>query len=358
MSSLHAAVDQFLHLLDTVQNMDELQAGMNAVLPHIQQATPEELTEQLRRFVRGVSVPIDPGARIMVGAAALTCGVMVENGGDPSVCGDILLDRLEELLRELKEFWDLVRARARVAISPRNAKDVAGKFFSEVMAVNQAAAYAYYGHYPLLLSVVAHLSKSKQLRATARGRSQFLELAPNVDVVISEHQHLGCLLRVLDDEPLLVLHPGERKGFQTRMTAVADVLQLDTLCAARLIGGPAAGLLVGKKPDPVIISTATDGKVREDLTVASVFHLWQWQALRPDGSLPTGARSPYLFPWNAFPDEIPAFEGMRVLLLGPRSEPANWPATRRYRDMPGDLVVERPLSTEETADWLARLAAR
>jgi hypothetical protein len=357
MSELHRGITKVLDLLNSAQAMDQIQAGLRAVHPHIRRATSEELTEQLRRFVPGFR-GAQPSDRMVVAIAALLCGTMVEHGGDSDVCGEVLLDCLEDLLRALGGFWEEVRRLAGVAVNPENANSLADVHAGEIAAADRPAALAYFAHPLFVLGVVAHLSMSKSLRATARTRPALLELAPNVDVAISEDSRLGCLLRVLDDEPLLVLHAGERKGFQTRMTGVADLLQLGGLCAARLIGKPAEGWLPGRKPDRAFIAAVTRGQIREDLTVEGVFNLWPWQALRSDGSLPAGrAAGRHLLPWTAFPDEIPDFEGTRVLLLSPRNPPASWPGTRRYREMAGDLVVEHRLSADETADWLTRIAA-
>jgi hypothetical protein len=209
------------------------------------------------------------------------------------------------------------------------------------------------------MGAIAHLSKSKALRATARQAPDLLAGAPNLDVLIQgDPTYLTCMFRVLDDERLLVLHPAEQKGYEVRLTAVADVLQLDTLLAARLIGDPSAGLLPGARPAPEILSAVTDGPVRFDLTVDGVFNLWMWGGLRPDGTLPVGLTpSSFLLPGNAFPDEISAFDGVRVLLLAPRFPAQSWHGTRRYRDMPGDLTVERTLGPAEVADWVKRIAA-
>src|SRR5262249_5671284 len=152
-------------------------------------------------------------------------GTMVEHGGDPEVCGEVLLDCLEDLLRALGGFWEEVRHRGGVAVSPENTDALANLHAAEIAALDRPAVLAYFAHHLFTLGMVTHLSMSKSLRATARTRPQLRELAPNVDVAISERSRLGCLFRVLDEEPLVVLHPGERKGFQTCITGVADMLQ-------------------------------------------------------------------------------------------------------------------------------------
>jgi thioredoxin-like negative regulator of GroEL len=347
-SNLAASVDRFLDTLSGWQNLGQLQQSAQDVYGHLRGATPDELNAQLHRFLKGL-----PEARFLeAGVAALACGAMVEHGGDPGICGPVLLDRTEGLLRDLGVFWDEVRKRSGATLTPANATPLGERYFNEIGPANQEAAFAFYGHKSYLLGLVTHLSRSPALRAEARRRPRLLQQAPVIDVPFSEHSHLGCLLRVLDDEPLLVLHPGEGKGFRVRLTGVADVLQLDTLLAARL-----GGRLPGREPPPAIVSAVTDGPVREDLSVDGVFNLWTWGGLNPDGTLPPGPGPGvrHLLPWNAFPDQIPAFDGVRVVLLAPRNPPFRWPGTRRYREMPGDLRVEGTLSPEEVRDWLDRI---
>jgi hypothetical protein len=328
---------------------------MADLLPHIQKSSPDALTRQLGRFLPLFREAISPDLRLAVGLGAMTCGAMVEHGGDPNVCGEALLDRMEDLLAALGRFWDEVRAKAGQDPTPTTARQLGEQYLVDVYKADPDAAMAYYSHNPLCLGLISHLAKSPALRAAARSRPQLLKLAPNLDVAINEFAHLGTLLRVLDDEPLVVLHPAERKGYRIRITGVGDVLQLDTLLAARLVGDPADGWLPGERPGPDVIAAVTDGPVRPDLTVTGVFDLWRWTGLRADGTLPDGP-SDHRLEWNAIPADLPLLDGERVVLLSAKDPPADWQGTRRYRDLPGDLVLERVLSADEVRAWLGRLA--
>jgi hypothetical protein len=346
-------VDRFLGTLGAWQTVNQLQEASSGVHACLQSAKPDELDTQLLRFVKRLG----EANLIEVGCAALACGAMVEHGGSPDICGPALIERTSDLLMDMAAFWEEVHHRSGTIPTPQNATALGERNFNEVVAINQRAAWAFYGCKVLLLGIVTHLSRSKALRATARSRPQLLQMPRNADFAFSEHSHLGCLLRVLDDEPLLVLHAGERKGYGVRMTGIADELQLDTLLAARLIGDPAAGWLPGRPPSPAILSAVTNGSVRPDLQVQGAFNLWIWGGLRPDATLPAGPGpdTRHLLPWNAFPDQIPLFDGVRVVLLGPRNPPIDWAGTRRYRELPGDLIVEGMLPSGEVAAWLERI---
>jgi hypothetical protein len=355
MSALAAAVDAYIRAVGQAQSINDLSAAVAPLQAHVQAAAPAELTEQLPRFLQLMEQSQLP----LIATTALVCGAMVEHGGDPEVCGPFLLGCLGKLLGELRQFWEEVRTQSGTVPTQDNAMQLGEAHFNAVAQANLKLAWAFYFHKPLAMGTISHLSKSKGLRATARGRPELLADAPNLDIVNhSDHTYLTCMFRVLDDERLIVLHPAERRGFEVRITAVADVPQLDTLLAATLVGNSAEGWLPGTRPEPDIISAVTDGPVRFDLTVNGVFNLWTWSGLRPDGTLPVGLTpGPFLLPWHAFPDDIPAFDGIRVLLLGPRFPPQSWQGTRRYRDMPGSLTVERVLPAEEVRERLDRIAA-
>ena len=354
-SALAAAVDRLFDTLTRSQSLDEIQAAMADLLPHIQATPPVELNRQLARFLILLREATGPDFRLPVALAAMTCGAMVEHGGHPEVCGEALLDRMEDQLVALGVFWTEVRGRSGQDPTPATARRLGEHYLVDVYQTHPDAAMAYYSHNPLCLGLISHLATSPALRATARARPRLLELAPNLDVAINEFAHLATLLRVLDDEPLVVLYPAERKGFRVRITGVADVLQLDTLLAARLVGDPTDGWLPGEQPGPDVVAAVTDGPVRPDLTVNGVFDLWRWTGLRADGTLPGGPND-HRLEWNAIPADLPLFDGERVVLLSPKDPPADWPGTRRYRDLPGDLVLERMLSAGEVGDWLDRLA--
>jgi hypothetical protein len=209
-----------------------------------------------------------------------------------------------------------------------------------------------------VLGAIAHLSRSKPLRARARSRPEIAELARAVDGVTGATSLLTAVLRVLDDERLVVLHPGERKGFEVTIGGVADNFQLHTLLADALIGDPAAGRLAGEKADPIAAAAARGGVIPPGrVTTTGAFNLWNGPAYRADGTLPEGERGGW-WVWNeGSPADILPFEGVRVVLLGRPPYARTWAAGRRFPGMAGELVVERALAPEVVRDRLARLAA-
>lgn len=58
---------------------------------------------------------------------------------------------------------------------------------------------------------------------------------------------------------------------------------------------------------------------------------------------------------EGMPADIPLLGGARVLVLDPPPYERRWPASRYFPFVPADLVLERPLTTEEAAQWFAHV---
>jgi hypothetical protein len=167
------------------------------------------------------------------------------------------------------------------------------------------------------------------------------------------------MLRVLDGEPLLIFHPEVRRGYRAEISGIADNFQLHTLLSDALVGNPAEGRLPGERPDPRVVAAARDGAAGRDTPSArGAFNLWTWLGLRPDGTLPDAMKGSDHWVWNeGTPADIPPFEGVRVVLLGPPPYPRSWSPERRFRDMAGELRLLEQLPTDAVQGWLRRIAA-
>lgn len=212
------------------------------------------------------------------------------------------------------------------------------------------------------LGLIAHLSGSKPLRQAARSQPEFLAQTLKADEVSGTHRSfLAMLLQVLDDEPLVVLHVEERKGFNIRIGGIADNFQFHTLLAGAIIGPAAQGLVTGEAPSKKAVAQCRDAAVGAGggAEVTGAFNLWNWTALKPDGRLPEGQTTAATDHWiwnEGYPAEIEPFEGRRFVLVGPPPYLRHWRAGRAFHGMAGELTVERKLSEEEVSDLLKRLA--
>jgi hypothetical protein len=378
MSAFTTALNEFIAAChDDKAWVEELNDHSQKFGRAIGRAKPDEVNEALRQFA-GLFPNIRP---VATGHVGISCGSLVERGGDPMIAGPALLDLLPRMLEMVAEFYRACRERAEA--DPDLAKEIAKRaeedeaydldqyiadegwqalvqrFGPFIFKHKPVAVLAHMAEEFYCLGVIAHLSKSKQLRATARARPEVLERSFEVNDLAGHGSFLTDMLRVLDDERLIVLHPGERKGYEVRISGIADNFQLHTLLADAIIGKPKDGWLTGTKPDPAVVAQARDAEVTGRHFATGSFNLWNWTGLQPDGTLPTGQTfGNEHWVWNeGNPGDILPFEGTRVVLLGPAPYSRSWNAGRRFPNMPAEFSVERVLAPNEVTDWLARIAS-
>jgi hypothetical protein len=398
MSTLLSAVDEFIAAIrGETAWVEELNELSRKVARHLDRATPADVNEALRRYA-GLfpDVPL-----VAVGLVGLNCGSLVERGGDPGIAGPALLDKLPRVLETAADFYDRcwamakadpelaaeLRARAeaeggeegeRPDADPEVVDDLLNDRIADEgweglvqrygPAIFREAPEAVLGHMSeevFRLGVIAHLSRSKPLRAAARACPELAEQTHKADAAANQSgSFLATMLRVLDDEPLVVIHVPDRTGFAVRIGGLADNFQLHVLLAGALIGRRSAGRLPGEPPDPRAVAECRDAPVnpRGGTPVTGAFNLWNRTGLRPDGTLPDASGGGYdvnsEWVWNeGCPADIRPFEGTRVVLLGPPPYARHWRAGRQFDGMVGELTVERALAADEVTGWLARIAA-
>ncbi|MET9626241.1 hypothetical protein ABZX92_02145 [Lentzea sp. NPDC006480] len=162
-------------------------------------------------------------------------------------------------------------------------------------------------------------------------RSRLMELVPS-------DSWLHGLLQVVDLETLVVLHPLSGNGFEVTIGGLGDNFQLHTLLAYRLI--PA--FLPGEPPLQAWVEAASVG-----------------EELEPAGGIQGQFELSDAFGetiWNeGRPADIPLLDGVRVVVLGEPAYARSWNAGRLYPLMTPMVDVNRELSADETASWLAKV---
>jgi hypothetical protein len=355
MSTFPDAIDQFLSVVREHKTLQELQESTAAFHRHLPVATASELNEALGRFLAVVRY----AHLVPASCVALSCGAIVEFGGDPAICGPAILQRLPRFLRDAAAFIQQVHQRASVQEWEEPDLDqLINLHINDIIETNPDLAWAHVSLNSFVMGAIAHLSKSKSLRTAARASAELAGASKALDAETGNTSFLSVMLRVLDDERLIVLHPAERKGFAIRISGIADNFQLHTLLADAVIGDGAIGFLGGEKPDREVVAAARDGAIPTGgATAKGAFNLWAWPALRTDGTLPTAQADTAGWILNeGNPADIPPFDGTRVLLLGPPSYERTWNAGRLFPRMAGELAVEQNLEEKAVVDWLARLA--
>ncbi len=214
---------------------------------------------------------------------------------------------------------------------------------------------------PFCMSALTLLQRAKAARQDARAQPEFVadtrelnrllsgwldSAADNAsDGLLRRHartRFLRDLLRVLDDEELIVLYRPRRRGYVVRISGLGDNFQLHTLLAAALIGNEADGFIAGHPPRPEWVSAASNGPVPQSGAVEGYFNL-------------VDAKGEWI--WNeGVPDDIPAVEGRRVVVLDPPPYARSWSNSRLFPFMPGEVELLRQLSEREAEEWFARVS--
>jgi len=392
LSAFLSAVQSFIDDIQAKRGwVEELNEHSHTIARHMKKASAGEVTEALQKFAALFPrVPL-----VAAGLVAINCGSLIERGGDPAIAGPALLDFLPRINETGRDFYTRIRAlaagdeslldelRQESADGADEAEGGEIRQWTTDEVIDQHVANEGWGRLanqfgPVLfqdhpesvlghmsedffrLALIAHLSRSKTLRSTARSRPSLLEQTLQVDEAGGMHRSfLANILQVLDDELLLVIHVEQEKGYDVRIGGLSDNFQLHTLLAGALIGSPAQGWLVGTAPSKRAVAECRDADIAEGggAQMTGAFNLCNWTALRPDGSLSEDADDAGdNWIWNeGCPAEIVPFEGRRIVLLGKPPYERLWRAGRQFCGMVGDLTVERMLGAAEVTEWLKRL---
>jgi hypothetical protein len=293
------------------------------------------------------------------GFLALVCGALVERGWDPSPIVEPLRRRLETLFAPASALADACRARLPKTEGEANNEDDPGDAFEKVRAQAALEMPAESAAWDALEAfwrpAIAVFSVSPAARAIAR---PLRAKAANIADYNTAGHWISMILAVLDDEPILAIEPATNLGILGRISGVVDNFQLNTLLMHEF---PKSGFFARRRvPQRVADVARGAGPQQTGDIVTSVWNLYTWQAIQPDLKLPDpndyGAHTNWI--WNeGKPEDIPDFDGRRVILLGPPSYPRSWQSQRMFLMLPASLVCERKLSKDEVHGWLQRMAA-
>ncbi|MFC9896890.1 hypothetical protein ACFVMC_24665 [Nocardia sp. NPDC127579] len=271
------------------------------------------------------------------GAVAVMIGACVESGADPVACAPKVLANLARNLEHGLEFVRTWQTEAAEHDLPDPTQPPPIPFEDLTDAIDSDAVFAWWGLPNWELAGLAMLQRPEVRRRLGPIRQLLRERYDAFSEVSGRWDKcVDYVLKVLDDEPLVVLHRETGTGYRLRMSGMGDNFQLHTLLADALIGG---GHLPGEAPQPEAVAACIDAE-------GMVPSYGAFNFVSPDGS----------WIWNeGTPWDIPVIDGVRLLVLDPEPYRRTWPAGRFFPYMPGELVFERTLSEQEAAAWFAHV---
>ena len=339
-----------------VYSLEEAYARAKAVVDVGRTVDGPARDDVLRRMAEVIATAEIRRASLIASAA----GVLVDAGADPLIALDAVLARLKDTLPAALAFEEACRAaEADGKVIGESDDNYIERYAPVVSVARPELGYAWGALDLLCPPALAMLSRAATARQAARADGLLMERIEKVAPLHGGVGWLATLLAVLDDEELLVLHPALGRGYRVRISGVADNFQLHTLLADALIGDPDAGRLPGARPDPRVAAAARDREVDPAAeTTTGAFNLVGWPGLRPDGALEDEQKDgSHWIRGEGAPGDIPAFEGTRVVLLGPAPYSRGWNAGRLFPTMPADLRVVEVLNAAMVQQWLQRIAA-
>ena len=172
----------------------------------------------IRRLAEAV---IDAPTRAdLAGTIVLYCGALVERGLDPKIAVDPILDRLErQITIEAIAFVEACRQAAQdeptdepKSTGGEEEADPIERHSERIAAVMPTEARSFHALEPFSMAAIAMLARSAEVRESSRSRTA---LRASLDQLGGQYGHAGFLwtiIRVLDNEPIVVLHPRQTKG--------------------------------------------------------------------------------------------------------------------------------------------------
>lgn len=237
-------------------------------------------------------------------------------------------------------------------------REVPLSLVEEIATENMLGAMCFESMEDWCLPAIACLTKDPELRAAVRANE---DLYVQVHAALGYEGFLTMVLDVLDDEPLLVLHPSTGQGYRLRISGVADNFQLHLLLADALIPADGAAWgLPGERPAEEALAAVRGEGEQQGGSVVGLWNVYTWRAISPEGKLVKLVPSEH-WVWNeGRPADIEPFRAagekpLRVVVLGPPAYERSWAAQRIFGGLIPSVDVE-VLEADEVARWLQRLA--
>jgi hypothetical protein len=288
---------------------------------------------------------IEQNIIVYAALTALTCGAVVEQGADANITAAATFRRTAEALKEARYYASACEA---AEIDPFEQTSMQ-RFGPEIPLAVDAWNMLEYLYRP----AIALMSRSKPARPAARQTPDFLEAAKALEGVHHGADWLYKMLMVLDDEELIVLHPGQKRGFHIKISGIADNFQFHLLLADRLIGNTDEGWLEGSKPPAEVVAKVVDAANTDEHTASGVFNLVNYTGLLPSGEFDS-AHSHWIW-GEGIPADILPMNGTRIILLDKPPYSRSWNAQRMFEGLRPELHVLRKLSEVEFNTWMQRI---
>ena len=315
MSDLAAAMQSLVEIAKRGGKDWEYGQAVQAALSAYDGKNTKDLKAAFRQLEAGLPKATERGHQILL----LALGALVEAGAPPELAWPAVDHGFIETLETATAF-----ANACLELADTPSIQDAVKEQRDVVKKKMPRGWvAWDSLRSRCLAAVATLSRSAKLRAVMQKSRQDLmkALDPLVDEV-EEATFVSQVMRVLPDQTMLAIHPEQHRGFRVTVSEITTNVELFVLLTDAIVGDPKKGLMSGRRPNARAVAALKnpDYEPKTPPEVVLPWHMSNWTAIAPDGSLPEAITDKHdrydTWIWfEGLPIEIPAFEGERVILF-------------------------------------------
>ena len=300
--------------------------AVSDVLTAFEKSAPDEFRGALTTLAGGLSQTQGRGTQVLY----LTLGALVESGGSADVAWPTIARGLRDRLVRAAEF-----ARALLKRAPEDGDDEAlAHVATEIARARPRDAAAWQELPSHCLAALACLTRSAKIRKAIRKDGAVVETTLAIADAVDEAGLLALAIQLLEDEEVIVYHPGSKRAFRFVVGEVATNAELAVLVAAELFADKKSGVKPTAKLDPRALETLRGdrpaGAKPKELPIP--FDLAPYTALRSDGTLPPAHDAKghhhhdHLASPEGAPADFPLLDGKRFIVIEEAAHEMGLPA--------------------------------
>jgi hypothetical protein len=297
-----------------------------------------------------------------VAHVAITAGSLVEGGASARRLAEVLLAKVPEVLRSARRYADLclrdlpepgedTEEDEEDGFTVVDGRTISHEVFRAHLAADRAGGCSVAYLRLWVLPTVAALTRDREMLLSAVTDPQVVGAA--AAMADSDASWLDMLLGVEQDQAWIVLCPPQGRGFRVVLDGIVDNFTLHALLAAALVplGIP------GQANAPEVIAFLRGES--ESCPVDHITGSWNLYDYRAAGLKLTRPMEVPQSTWvwgEGRPRDVPRFEGIRTLVIGPAAYQRSWSAGRTFAALPADIRVSEELPAAQVRSLIARAA--
>jgi hypothetical protein len=307
-----------------------LRAAVNAVVKAFDATDTKATRVAIAKIAEGVKHADGRAAQVL----HLTLGALVESGAAPELAWPVVSAGLPDLLASATRFAQACLDRADPTAKSTDVDEALAAAAAEVAQRRPRDAAAWREIPARCLASVACLTRARKLRKRVRAEGTILEAAAPLAEAVDEVGLLVQVLRMIDDETIVVVHPETERAFRVELRDVASNAELLVLLADAL-GGDGKNRIGVKRPDPRAVAALAAGKAKKTKLGVTFDH-----------------------DVHDVPDDLPMHEGERIVVLRNLPSPEVLEVETSFPALAPVVRVKEVLPPREAASWVEAARGR